>query len=87
MAQGQGNSPSESALRRIVKEVDNVLEHDALIFTSVDRNEQVVGRDPVSLAVFHKRSCLELLWNLNVLRNTTEHLVGHSLAETNQDKP
>jgi len=38
MAQGQGNSPRESALRRIVKEVDNVLEHDALVFTSADRN-------------------------------------------------
>ena len=85
MTERKRDSPRERALRRIIEEIDDVLEDEALVISN--RNVKVIGCYTITLAVLDDRTSLVLLRNLDVLRNSAEDLVGLSIVETDEDEP
>lgn len=69
----KGYRAGKSSLRRIIEQVHDVLVDEVLVIT--DRNQQVVGRHPLTLTILDQRTKLVLLRNLDILRDSAEDLI------------
>src|SRR5690606_24044265 len=81
--QGQRQGSGEDPVDLVVKDPDDILQQKLIIVA--DRDPEVVGRDPVHLAVLEEGPLVDLPGYLEVLRQATEDLVGPAPKETDED--